>query len=46
MKNMSFGILYLGQALLNYYFNGYEVIEPGNMFLAMFSLMFGLFGYL
>mmetsp|Transcript_14405 Transcript_14405/g.18220 ORF Transcript_14405/g.18220 Transcript_14405/m.18220 type:complete len:89 (+) Transcript_14405:3232-3498(+) len=44
MKNFAFGILYLIQALLVYYFEGAEALRPDNMFLAMFSLMFGVFG--
>jgi|Transcript_24402 ABC-type multidrug transport system fused ATPase/permease subunit len=44
MKNFAFGILYLIQALLVYYFEGLEALRPDNMFLAMFSLMFGVFG--
>lgn len=43
MQNGAFGVLYLVQAFLVYYFEGYEPIEPKNMFTAMFSVMFGVF---
>lgn len=46
MKNISFGIVYLVQAILVYYFEDVEVLSPDRMFLAMFSLMFGVFNYL
>ena len=46
MKNFAFGIIYLVIGILNYYFDNVGVLRPDKMFIAMFSLMFGIFSYL
>jgi len=46
MKNFAFGLVYLAQAILVYYFPDAEVLRPDKMFPAMFALMFGIFSFL
>lgn len=46
MKNFAFGIIYLAQAYLVFYFEDAEVLEPDRMFTAMFTLMFGVFAFM
>lgn len=45
MQNFAFGIIYLVQAYLVYYYEGAEVLKPDRMFTAMFTLMFGVFSF-
>ena len=45
MQNFSFALIYLAQALLFYYFPDYKFLTKERMFVAMFSLMFGVFAY-
>ena len=45
MQNFSFGLIYLAQAVLVYFFEDYEFLTQERMFVAMFALMFGVFAY-
>ena len=45
LKNTAFGVVYMVQALLIYYWEDYEMNEPKRMFAAMFALMFGVFTF-
>ena len=46
MQNFAFGIIYMVQAVLLYYFPDYLYLEPDRMFTAMFSLMFAVFSFM
>jgi len=46
MKNVAFGIVYLVQAILVYNWPDAEVLNAEKMFIAMFTLMFGLFAFI
>ena len=45
MQNFSFALIYLAQAVLVYFFPDYKFLTQERMFVAMFSLMFGVFAY-
>ena len=45
IQNFAFALVYLAQAELNYAYEDVEVLKPDRMFTAMFSLLFGVFGF-
>jgi hypothetical protein len=46
MKNFSFGMIYLAQAVLVYFFEDYEYVSQERIFTATFALLFAAFAFI